>query len=68
LTFLGAEIGAIAFPESISKQTLRATSLSAQAALVVLLEAWDEARLSAVDPNRVGLIVGGCNCQQRELT
>jgi len=66
--FLGAEIRDIAFPDCIPKQTLRAASFSAQVALVVLQEAWDEARLSDVDPTRIGLIVGGSNIQQRELT
>ena len=66
--YLGAEIGAIDFPAAITRQMLRMMSLSAQAALVVLQEAWDEARLSDVDPRRIGLIVGGSNVQQRELT
>jgi malonyl-ACP decarboxylase len=66
--YLGAEIREMAFPPGISRQTLRAASLSAQAALVVLQEAWTEARLSDVDPRRIGLIVGGSNVQQRELT
>jgi malonyl-ACP decarboxylase len=65
--YLGAEIAEISFPLEISKQTLRAASLSAQAALVVLHEAWTEARLSEVDPRRIGLVVGGSNVQQREL-
>src|SRR5436309_6862949 len=47
---------------------MRAASLSAQAAMVVLLEAWTEARLHEIDPRRIGLIVGGSNIQQRELT
>jgi malonyl-ACP decarboxylase len=66
--YLGAEIRQIEFPAAFAPQTLRAASLSAQAALVVLQEAWDEARLSEVDPRRIGLIVGGSNVQQRELT
>jgi len=66
--YLGAEIGEITFSTGIARQTLRAASLSAQAALVVLEEAWTEARLSDVDPRRIGLIVGGSNVQQRELT
>jgi malonyl-ACP decarboxylase len=66
--YLGAEIREIVFPPSISRQTLRAASLSAQAALAVLEEAWSEARLSELDPSRIGLIVGGSNVQQRELT
>lgn len=66
--YLGAEIREIGFPPEISRQTLRATTLSGQAALAVLHEAWSEARLSDVDPRRIGLIVGGSNIQQRELT
>ena len=66
-TYLGAEIGEIAFPAEIPLQVQRAASLSAQAALVVLHEAWTEAGLSEVDPRRIGLIVGGSNVQQREL-
>ncbi len=57
--YLGAEIREIEFPSGIARQTLRAASLSAQAALVVLQEAWIEARLSEVDPRRIGLVVGG---------
>lgn len=67
-SYLGAEIGAIEFPAGIAPQTLRAASLSAQVALAVLDEAWTEARLGEVDPRRIGLIVGGSNVQQRELS
>jgi len=66
--YLGAEVGEIDCPPEITRQTWRAASLSARAALVVLREAWNEARLDGVDPNRIGLIVGGSNVQQRELT
>jgi malonyl-ACP decarboxylase len=66
-SYIGAEIGEIKFSSGITQQTLRASSLSAQAALAVLQEAWVEARLSDVDPRRIGLIVGGSNVQQREL-
>jgi len=65
--YIGAEIREMTFPPGIAKQTLRAASLSAQAALVVLQEAWIEAKLSDVDPRRIGLVVGGSNVQQREL-
>ena len=65
--YIGAEIGEITFSPNIARQTLRAASLSAQAALSVLQEAWTDARLSDVDPCRIGLIVGGSNVQQREL-
>jgi malonyl-ACP decarboxylase len=67
-SFLGAEIPEFAVPERITQQTLRAASLSARVALVVLQEAWDEALMSNVDPHRIGLVVGGSNVQQRELT
>ena len=66
--YLGAEIGEIVFSPGVTRQTVRAASLSARAALAVLEEAWGEARLSEVDPRRIGLIVGGSNVQQRELT
>src|ERR1700754_3851736 len=59
--YLGAEIGAVVFPKQLEKRVLRASSLSAQLALVVLSEAWDEARLYDVDPHRIGLIIGGSN-------
>jgi malonyl-ACP decarboxylase len=65
--YIGAEIGKITFSPAITKQTLHASSFSSQAALVVVQEAWDEARLFDVDPMRIGLIVGGSNIQQREL-
>jgi malonyl-ACP decarboxylase len=66
--FIGADIREFAFPDRFAKQTLRSASLSAQAALLVLQEVWDEAHLFNVDPTRIGLIVGGSNLQQRELT
>jgi len=65
--YIGAEIREMEFSPCIAERTLRAASLSAQAALVVLQEAWVEARLSDVDPRRIGLVVGGSNIQQREL-
>jgi malonyl-ACP decarboxylase len=65
--YIGAEIREMAFPPGVARQTLRAASLSAQAALVALDEAWIDARLSDVDPLRIGLIIGGSNVQQREL-
>jgi malonyl-ACP decarboxylase len=66
--YLGAEIPEIVFHPAIARQKLHGVSLSAQAALAVLQEAWIEAALSDVDPRRIGLIVGGSNVQQRELT
>ncbi|MFF5900213.1 beta-ketoacyl synthase N-terminal-like domain-containing protein [Streptomyces argenteolus] len=66
--FLGAEMGEPVLPGSMTTRTLRTASLSAKAALTTLHEAWHEAGLDAADPSRIGLVVGGSNVQQRELT
>ncbi len=65
--FLGAEIHTLSLPDCFSQRTLRTASFSSQVALVTLLEAWSDADLDAVDPYRIGLVVGGSNIQQREL-
>jgi malonyl-ACP decarboxylase len=67
LPFLGAEIGALAMPETVSRSLLRTASWSAQVALATLHEAWHDAALELVAPERIGLVVGGSNVQQREL-
>jgi malonyl-ACP decarboxylase len=66
-SFIGAEISSLTYPERFSKRVLRTASLSGQVALVTLHEAWDEANLDAMDPSRIGLVIGGSNIQQREL-
>ncbi|MBT2404433.1 MULTISPECIES: beta-ketoacyl synthase N-terminal-like domain-containing protein [unclassified Streptomyces] len=66
--FLGAEIGELSLPGSIAARSVRTASLSARAALATLYEAWHEAGLDDADPSRIGLVVGGSNVQQRELT
>ncbi|MBB4886381.1 beta-ketoacyl synthase N-terminal-like domain-containing protein [Streptomyces netropsis] len=66
--FLGAEIAELAVPEAFPARVLRTASLSARTALVTIAEAWHEAGLDDVDPTRIGLVVGGSNVQQRELT
>lgn len=66
-SFLGAEIAALSYPERLSKRLLRTASFSGGVALATLLEAWDEAKLDEADPERIGLVVGGSNFQQREL-
>ncbi|MGD0832561.1 MAG: beta-ketoacyl synthase N-terminal-like domain-containing protein [Terracidiphilus sp.] len=66
-SYLGAELTDFTLPASVSRQTERAASFSALAALTVLDEAWMEAQLSEVDPRRIGLIIGGSNVQQRDL-
>lgn len=66
--FLGAEIGELVIPDRFSPRALRTMSLSARVALATLEEAWREAGLDEVDPLRLGLVIGGSNVQQRELT
>lgn len=65
--FIGAEIPALRLPDGLPSAMLRTASLSGQAALAVLHEAWTDAALEGVDPARIGLVVGGSNLQQREL-
>lgn len=65
--FIGAEIADLRMPDAIAAAKLRNVSWSAQVALATLHEAWEDAGLDAVDPRRIGLIVGGSNIQQREL-
>ena len=65
--FLGAEIGSLRNPSRLTPRILRTASFSAHVALVTLDEAWTDARLADVDGERIGLIVGGSNVQQRDL-
>lgn len=65
--FLGAEIGELTLPPSVPASLLRTASLSSRIAVATLHEAWHDAGLDGVDPQRIGLIVGGSNFQQREL-
>jgi malonyl-ACP decarboxylase len=65
--FIGAEIDALALPDAIAPGLLRTASWSAQVALATLHEAWHDAALDRVAPERIGLIVGGSNVQQRDL-
>ncbi|SDL84277.1 malonyl-ACP decarboxylase [Dendrosporobacter quercicolus] len=65
--FLGAEISSLTYPERFSQRLLRKASFGSQVALVTLNEAWEEANLAAVDSERIGLVIGGSNIQQREM-
>jgi malonyl-ACP decarboxylase len=65
--FIGAEIDGLTMPEPIAPGLLRTASWPAQVALATLHEAWHDAALDRVAPERVGLIVGGSNVQQRDL-
>jgi len=66
-SFIGAEIPSLSVPERLSARLLRTASFSGQVAMITLQEAWDEAKLDAEDPTRIGLVIGGSNLQQREL-
>ena len=57
----------LSMPADFSESMLRTASLSAKAALATAYEAWQDAGLSGVAPERIGLWVGGSNLQQREL-
>lgn len=63
---LGAELPPLAPASGLAAAAPRGASLSTQAALAALHEAWQEARLGEVDPLRIGLVIGGSNVQQRE--
>lgn len=65
--FVGCEMGELPQLPARAQRHVRTLSLSARSALACVGEAWAEAGLGAVDPTRVGLIVGGSNIQQREL-
>lgn len=76
--FIGAEMAPLstaALPPE-HQRLLRSASLSTQAALLVALEAWQDAGLplslpaaldaAPLDRERLGLVIGGSNVQQRE--
>jgi malonyl-ACP decarboxylase len=65
--FMGAEIAQLALPPTIPGSLLRTASWSAAVALATLHEAWHDAALEGVAPERIGLVIGGSNVQQREL-
>ncbi|MGA8164448.1 MAG: beta-ketoacyl synthase N-terminal-like domain-containing protein, partial [Waddliaceae bacterium] len=65
--FLGAEIPSLVMPEKISKKNLRHASFSGRVALTTLEEAWRSSALDEIESDRVGLIIGGSNVQQREV-
>lgn len=67
-SFLGAEIATLTVPEFVSQRALRSASFAGRAAIAAAAEAYTGARLDGIDPFRLGLILGGSNMQQRELT
>ncbi|WP_367123235.1 beta-ketoacyl synthase N-terminal-like domain-containing protein [Streptomyces phytohabitans] len=65
--FVGAELPAPVPATRLGARELRTASLTGQVALATLEEAWTEVGLDGYDPDRVGLVIGGSNLQQREL-
>ncbi|UTH76442.1 beta-ketoacyl synthase N-terminal-like domain-containing protein [Chromobacterium sp. IIBBL 290-4] len=65
--FIGAEIEALQTLPGVDEQRMRGMSFSAEVALATLTEAWQDAALDQVDPERISLVVGGSNFQQRFL-
>lgn len=53
-------------PEALPPRLARTATLTSRVALTVLAEAWQEAGLDNVDPERIGLVVGGTNLMARE--
>ncbi|PPB08853.1 beta-ketoacyl synthase N-terminal-like domain-containing protein [Brevibacillus laterosporus] len=66
-SFIGAEIASLSYPQPLSKKLLRKASFSGHVAMITLHEAWMEANLDAVEPARIGLVIGGSNIQQRDV-
>ena len=66
LSFLGAEIPDLDFPVDFPKKLIRNASFSTITALLSIDEAWKDALIKDnFDQDRIGLIVGGSNFQQR---
>ncbi|HEY0837829.1 MAG TPA: beta-ketoacyl synthase N-terminal-like domain-containing protein, partial [Azospirillum sp.] len=63
-TFIGIELPEP--PEVLPRRVARTTGLTGRVVAAVLDEAWREAGLDALDPERIGLIIGGSNLQARE--
>lgn len=63
-TFIGVELPEP--PDVVPKRLARTTGLVGRVALAVVDEAWREAGLAHLDPERIGLVVGGSNLQARE--
>lgn len=64
--FIGAEIPSLEIPERICKKAIRTASFSTKVALSAIEEAWADAQLDQISSDRIGLVVGGSNFQQRE--
>jgi len=66
-SYIGAEIGEIAFPPKYRRTDVENMLAFGRAALVVLARKRGGIALADVRSRRIGLIIGGSNVQQREL-
>ncbi|MDJ0933261.1 beta-ketoacyl synthase N-terminal-like domain-containing protein [Breoghania sp.] len=64
IPFIGVEL--LDLPETLPPRLARTASFPARVALTVLEEAWSDAGLDGIDPDRIGLVVGGTNLMARE--
>lgn len=62
--FVGAEIPEVRDP--LPPRISRTTGLTGRVTVAVVQEAWRDAGLDDVDPDQIGLIIGGSNVQTRE--
>ncbi|MBL8149747.1 MAG: polyketide beta-ketoacyl:ACP synthase [Blastocatellia bacterium] len=67
LSFIGAEISNFTSSKRLDERLSRRLSFCSQLTVATLEEAWDEARLDEVAPEKIALVIGGSNLQQREL-
>lgn len=65
--FIGAEIDKLDIKSEILQKFTRRLTFSGQVLMATLEEAWNEANLDSVDRERIGLVIGGSNFQQRDL-
>ncbi|WP_305778167.1 beta-ketoacyl synthase N-terminal-like domain-containing protein, partial [Hydrocoleum sp. CS-953] len=67
--FIGAELPELDIRSIFPQYSglLRSATWSSQIALVALAQAWEDAKLTSdkVNPERIGLVIGGSNLQQR---
>jgi malonyl-ACP decarboxylase len=68
--FVGAEIPSFQGAARANRGLMRTSSLTAQVVLATVEQAWLDAGISddETGSSRIGLVVGGTNVQQRELT
>jgi malonyl-ACP decarboxylase len=64
--FIGSEIDKLNYSKLLSQVCLKTASWSTKVAMLTLEEAWHDSNLSQIPPERIGLILGGSNLQQRE--